>query len=51
MRSVFGRSDELDAAFIEAYGWPAAIATEDTLYRLVALNAQRQAEERRGVIR
>ena len=43
--------DELDAAVLDAYGWPADLNTEDILYRLVALNEERQAEERRGVIR
>jgi hypothetical protein len=43
--------DDLDAAVLNAYGWPANLSTEETLYRLVALNEERQAEERRGVIR
>ena len=43
--------DELDAAVFDAYGWPADLTTENILYRLVALNEERQAEERRGVIR
>lgn len=43
--------DELDAAVLDAYGWPAGLSTEDILYRLVALNAERQAEERNGLVR
>jgi hypothetical protein len=43
--------DELDAAVLDAYGWPADLSTEDVLYRLIALNEERQAEERRGLIR
>ncbi len=43
--------DELDRAVLNAYGWPADLSTEDVLYRLVALNEQRQTEERRGIIR
>jgi hypothetical protein len=42
---------ELDAAVLDAYGWPADLTTEDILYRLVALNEERQAEERQGVMR
>jgi hypothetical protein len=36
---------------LDAYGWPADLNTEDILYRLVALNEERQSEERRGLIR
>ncbi len=58
--------DELDAAVLEAYGWSdltpsllgsapgsdqAAEVEETILQRLVALNAERAAEERRGLIR
>lgn len=43
--------DELDAAVAEAYGWPAALSEQDVLARLVALNAERAAEEAEGVIR
>ena len=42
--------DELDAAVAEAYGWPAALADEDILARLVELNAARAAAEQRGEI-
>ena len=42
---------ELDAEVSEAYGWPATLTDEELLERLVALNAERAAEERRGVVR
>ena len=42
---------ELDAAVAEAYGWPAALDDEAILERLVALNAERAAEEKRGLVR
>ena len=44
-------SSDLDAAVIEAYGWPAGVEDEAILERLVALNAERAAEERRGIVR
>jgi len=43
--------DELDAAVFDAYGWPATLTDEEILERLVALNAERAAEERRGIVR
>jgi hypothetical protein len=43
--------DRLDAAVAEAYGWPADLTDEALVARLVALNAERAAEERRGVVR
>jgi hypothetical protein len=43
--------DELDAAVAEAYGWPADLADEQILERLVALNHERAEEEKRGIIR
>lgn len=54
--------DELDAAVLAAYGWDDLIpalavhgtasgAEESILLRLVALNAERAAEERRGLVR
>jgi hypothetical protein len=43
--------DELDAAVFAAYGWPADLTDEQILERLVALNAERAAEEARGVVR
>ena len=43
--------DELDAAVFAAYGWPVTLTEEEILERLVALNAERAAEEERGLIR
>ncbi len=43
--------DDLDAAVFDAYGWPRDLTDEQLLERLVALNAERVEEERRGVIR
>ena len=43
--------DDLDTAVAEAYGWPADLSDEEILTRLVALNAERAAEEAQGVIR
>jgi ribosome assembly protein YihI (activator of Der GTPase) len=43
--------DDLDAAVFEAYGWPATLTDDEILHRLVALNAQRAAEEAAGLVR
>lgn len=43
--------DELDAAVFDAYGWPHDLSDEQILEKLVALNAERAAEEARGLIR
>ena len=43
--------DDLDAAVFDAYGWPTSLTDEEILERLVALNAERAAEEQRGIIR
>lgn len=43
--------DDLDAAVFDAYGWPHDLTVEQILERLVALNAERAEEERRGIIR
>lgn len=47
--------DELDAAVLQAYGWPDLTPGEpgkdELLTRLVALNAKRAAEEAQGTIR
>ena len=43
--------DELDAAIFDAYGWPHDLTDEQILERLVALNAERAEEERRGIVR
>jgi hypothetical protein len=42
--------DELDAAVADAYGWPADLADDDILTRLVSLNKVRAAEEARGQV-
>ena len=36
---------------LDVYGWPAGLSEEQILERLVALNAERAAEEARGIIR
>jgi hypothetical protein len=41
----------IDAAVAEAYGWPAELPDEQIVARLVALNAERWAEEKRGIVR
>ncbi len=43
--------DDLDAAVFDAYGWPTTLTDEEILSRLVALNAERAAEEARGLVR
>jgi SAM-dependent methyltransferase len=43
--------DQLDAAVLGAYGWPLDISDDEILTRLCALNAERAAEERRGLVR
>ena len=43
--------DELDAAVLRAYGWPAGLSDEQVLERLVALNRERAAEEAAGMVR
>ncbi|MDI1451317.1 DNA methyltransferase [Polyangium sp. 6x1] len=43
--------DDLDAAVFEAYGWPSDLTAEQILEKLVALNAERVAEEARGIVR
>ena len=43
--------DELDAAVLAAYGWNDAPSDETILERLVALNAERAAEEVAGQVR
>jgi hypothetical protein len=43
--------DDLDTAVFAAYGWPVTLTDEEILERLVALNAERAAEERRGLVR
>jgi len=43
--------ERLDALVFEAYGWPQSLSDEDILEKLVALNHERAAEERRGHVR
>jgi hypothetical protein len=43
--------DDLDAAVAAAYGWPWPLADAEILERVVALNAARDAEEARGLVR
>jgi hypothetical protein len=43
--------DDLDAAVFDAYGWPANLSDDEILERLVALNHERAAEEKRGLVR
>jgi hypothetical protein len=43
--------DELDRAVFTAYGWPHDLSTEQVLERVVALNAERRAEEASGLVR
>jgi hypothetical protein len=43
--------DQIDALVAEAYGWPADLSGDEILARLVALNAERAAEEQRGLVR
>ena len=43
--------DDLDAAVFEAYGWPVTLTDQQILVKLVALNAERAAEEAKGQIR
>lgn len=48
---ILQHHDAIDALVAEAYGWPANLADEEILTRLVALNKERAAEEARGLIR
>ncbi|MGH6838221.1 MAG: class I SAM-dependent DNA methyltransferase [Methylocella sp.] len=43
--------EKLDALVAEAYGWAENLSDDEILARLVALNAERAAEEKRGLIR
>jgi Fe2+ or Zn2+ uptake regulation protein len=43
--------DKLDALVAEAYGWPEDLSDDEILEKLVALNAERAAEEKRGLVR
>jgi hypothetical protein len=43
--------EKIDALVFEAYGWPQSLTDEEILERLVALNHERAAEEKRGHVR
>ena len=43
--------DDLDAAVFAAYGWSAALADQEILEHLAALNRERAKEEKAGVVR
>jgi hypothetical protein len=43
--------EKLNALVFEAYGWPATLTDEQILEKLVALNHERAAEEKRGHVR
>jgi hypothetical protein len=43
--------EKLDALVFEAYGWPQTLTDEEILEKLVALNHERAAEEKRGHVR
>jgi hypothetical protein len=43
--------DQIDRAVADAYGWPHDLPPSEIVARLVALNAERAAEERAGQIR
>jgi len=43
--------EKIDALVFEAYGWPQTLTDEEILERLVALNPERAAEEKRGHVR
>ncbi|MFM9979233.1 MAG: hypothetical protein ACKVOP_14460 [Sphingomonadaceae bacterium] len=43
--------EQIDAEVAAAYGWPAGLPPAEIVARLVALNAERTAEERAGTIR
>jgi hypothetical protein len=43
--------DKLDRLVFEAYGWPQTLTDEQILEKLVALNHERAAEEKRGHVR
>jgi hypothetical protein len=43
--------EKLDALVAEAYGWPENLSDDEILEQLVALNTERAAEERRGLVR
>lgn len=42
---------QIDDAVADAYGWPRYLTDEQIVERLVALNAERHAEEKQGIVR
>ncbi|MCI0600377.1 MAG: class I SAM-dependent DNA methyltransferase, partial [Beijerinckiaceae bacterium] len=48
LRELHGK---IDALVAEAYGWPTDLSDDEILARLIALNAGRAAEEKRGFVR
>jgi hypothetical protein len=43
--------EKIDSLVSEAYGWPENLSDDEILAKLVALNAERSAEEKRGLVR
>lgn len=43
--------EQIDAAVADAYGWPRDLPPSEIVARLVALNAERAAEEKAGHVR
>lgn len=43
--------EQIDAEVAAAYGWPADLPPAEIVARLVALNAERAAEEKAGKVR
>jgi len=43
--------DRIDRATLAAYGWPTELSDDEIIAKLVALNAERAAEEKRGIVR
>jgi len=43
--------EQIDAAVLDAYGWPRDLSDEEILARLVELNKERRAEEAKGHVR
>lgn len=43
--------DRIDDAVADAYGWPRDLSDEEIVARLIALNAERHAEEKAGKVR
>src|SRR5690606_20277041 len=48
---IAGLHDRIKAAVADAYGWPHDLSDEQIVERLVALNAERHAEEQEGKVR